>query len=901
MQELDNIQKFIESEQSENAKDYLIFPLFKKIFESKDFKKQTEASGADLYIEGKLIVELKDKYDDWCSGFFQAAHYQKKGLTFSTICVISYHFVALWKLKDLPKEIHSIISKSDSQIAPNEIGKINSKKLSKAQKNLLLQSATFTIDEYNYGMFNDIKVLLLEFLDYLKNLDSTKLQINPQNFIHIIESMENYFDNPMDAIHCFYAIVNFWDTTSVVAEARENAPNQVWVSCQNGRKNSETIIINPKKQFEFRKFVESHYVFTHHEEGLTTDYYFSRFDEVISKLNPEYTKQHGIFFTDINLSKFALWFVHHFYETKLSKKYIIFDPAAGSGNLVTSWRRNHLKHKIVSELQPDLLKIIERRMKNDEIHLETGFTVIPKTIENKGLNFLDKSAKDYLAEIQSALKEKNLKIDKPFAFLLNPPYKNTDENEGVRIETKAEYGIDKSIIAISGEDAGKERYLAFLTQIINISKIQVAEDPTFKPIIMIFTPTSWLIPRPTYKDFRKIFDSYFKYETGFIITSNEFFKLQGTFPIAFTIWSYNESANDNKIKLRDYTHFTAKMLNLNWNQSIENLNSDISKLLRATKTITFSTDKETIQENLKQTMYDFKRDPTKQELDSKEIFGGLPLKDERRKNKKTYGISNSKYIGFMDDCTPVRIRPKQDDRFDNKSNLDTVWFRLDAPFKDMNKIKCLNGPSDNRSYCAYDLETAKKTFTWFSLAKAFNGNYPIWANQMDIWIPNITKDYEKHFYSLCFAFVLAESRAVITKFEKDNPIQGAPEIFVDNPFSPNNPDSFWMKILDKHISKDVINAINLVNEIKELYKIWNVDYCKDQILKNVGLQDEPYFKYFDYPDFVNKNSGLIQIKKYAEINGKNDLTQKFLKITELSKIVKEEIYSILVDKFKYFE
>lgn len=35
---------------------------------------------------------------------------------------------------------------------------------------------------------------------------------------------------------------------------------------------------------------------------------------------------------------------------------------------------------------------------------------------------------------------------------------------------------------------------------------------------------------------------------------------------------------------------------------------------------------------------------------------------------------------------------------------------------------------------------------------------------------------------------------------------------------------------------------------------------------NVGLHEEAYFKYFYYPDFVRKDSGLIQIKKIADIN-----------------------------------
>jgi hypothetical protein len=56
-------------------------------------------------------------------------------------------------------------------------------------------------------------------------------------------------------------------------------------------------------------------------------------------------KQHGIFFTNNNLSKFALWFAKHQLEEDLNENYIVFDPAAGSGNLVSSWK-GKLKHKL---------------------------------------------------------------------------------------------------------------------------------------------------------------------------------------------------------------------------------------------------------------------------------------------------------------------------------------------------------------------------------------------------------------------------------------------------------------------------------------------------------------------------------------------------------------------------
>lgn len=564
MKELDQFKKYILSESSESAKDHYVFPLFLKLFGNK-FKKQTDAEGADTYIEGKLLVELKTKKDDLKEGFFQALHYEKKGLSFSSICVIAYKFICIWKVNKIPDFAKELSAKADPLKAPNVIGKKLARKITKSQFLDIIKTASFSLQPSDFeGLFEkDIDTEIHAFEQNLKNLESERIQISSHNFINTIEQLKKFFDDPLDAIHCFYSIVGFWDITSTVA--LDEHDESVKIIGYKGSRFSENIIIKPKYYHDFKKFIESRYVFTNEGSGLTVDYYFSRFDEVITKLRPEYAKQHGIFFTNHNLSKFALWFVHEFYEKKLSEKYIVLDPAGGSGNLIMSWK-GHLKHKIICELQPDLLKMIERRMKLDPELEPLSFTVVPKTSKNKGLNFLNKPAEKYLDILVDELQEKNLSLDKPIAFLLNPPYKNTDENIKIREFAQSVYDIDSSIIELTGDDAGKERYLAFLAQIMNISRLQMGDLKPIqaklddielpkpidkkkvkeKPLLLIFTPTSWLIPRPTYVRFRKVFDKYFKYEKGFIVTGNEFFKIKGRFPISFTIWSYNYNEKGNK-------------------------------------------------------------------------------------------------------------------------------------------------------------------------------------------------------------------------------------------------------------------------------------------------------------------------------------------------------------------
>ena len=257
----------------------------------------------------------------------------------------------------------------------------------------------------------------------------------------------------------------------------------------------------------------------------------------------------------------------------------------------------------------------------------------------------------------------------------------------------------------------------------------------------------------------------------------------------------------------------------------------------------------------------------------------------------------------MDDNSLVRIKQEPSNRLSNKP--DRVWFQLRPGFIDINLTKVQSCTPDKYGYCAYDIESAKATCSWYSITKALNGQYPVWANQYDIWQPTITKAKEREWYALCFAFVLAENRCVVTKFEKDNPVNGAPEVFVDNPLCPINRESFWVTTLQPFINEQNIDKENaamlLIEQITELYKYWNHHYCKGQYLYNCGLHAEPYFKYFDYPDFLTPYSGLIQIKKYAELQADVELLNRFTEISKLAKAVKQQLYKLLVEDFKYFE
>ena len=87
--EIELFKHYLKSDSNENARSPYLYPLFQKLFKDK-FKTESDACGADVFIDGALIVESKTDSSQWLDGFYQALHYQRRfGLAYNTIMVIA--------------------------------------------------------------------------------------------------------------------------------------------------------------------------------------------------------------------------------------------------------------------------------------------------------------------------------------------------------------------------------------------------------------------------------------------------------------------------------------------------------------------------------------------------------------------------------------------------------------------------------------------------------------------------------------------------------------------------------------------------------------------------------------------------------------------------------------------
>ncbi len=703
----------------ETANEDLALTYFRKVFGS-SFTRQEDAQRADGYVAGSFVLELKGRSGNWLSGLFQGLAYKNKGLDFSQIVVAANTFLAVWRVDELDPSIREQVALAKGP--PSSIGAFFAKKYSRKAKDIL-KRAIWRADIELGSLFSaSDPALAVEkiktFEQALREGRKVRQTVTLKNFISVLKEMKEFFDpdQPVKAVRAFYSMVYAWKETSTLSLSVRNSD----VATLEG----ETITnLLPSRRTRFKDFVDNHYV--HIGPGQNIDDFFARYDEALDAIDKDFRIKNGIFFTDRDLSKFVMWLVKQ-HIPHLGKNYLVIDPACGSGNLVTNWRSPlELRHKVVSEIEPELLFAVEKRMKGDQWH-NGKFTVVPKTSENRGLNFLDRSAEEYLQELKVSLDEKGLKPDKPLAFLCNPPYRN-DDDQGARAIT---YKVHESIVKQVGMDARSERYCCFLAQMKLICDAARSNGLPDDSLLLLFTKSSWLTRRPMFEEIRAQMLGAFDNVTGVLVKGKEFFDVKGSWPVAFSLWRYRGKGerldNSRSIPLLDLTWLTKKQLvQVPWDNRPE-MERACESILQQADEVQIGVERINIRDWSAESMTDFKRDRRKDEKNAK-VVGGLPLNDERHDLKKAHGETDGPFIGFMDDLTPCRVK---------KSTPDKPWFYLDNRFMSIRQARCLSGPPTHLGYCAANLDLAKKLSFWYALARTFlQEPYPMWIDADNLWAP----------------------------------------------------------------------------------------------------------------------------------------------------------------------
>jgi len=858
----------------ERANEDLALVYFRSIFKDV-FKRQADAKRADGYVPGAFVLELKGRTNDWLTGLFQGLAYQNEGLDFGQVVVAAKHFLAVWQVHDIPEEIRAAVA--DATGAPNKIGRELAQRYA-ASRHKILETATWNGAEIFTPLFESQPQLVIDrinaFEDVLRSGKKVRQKVTIRNFTNVLREMVPYFEAeaPVKAVRAFYSMIYAWNESSVV-QVSNRVPDQAALG-------GETITsLIPAMRLRFKEFVETRFVSL--DANSDYDDFFARYDEALDAVDPQFRRQHGIFFTDLSLSKFAMWLAKQ-WVPGLGEQYLVIDPACGSGNLVTNWRSPlELRHKVVSEIEPELLFAVEQRMKGDLWH-NGRFTVVPRVSENRGLNFLDRSADEYLDELRAALAAKGHTPDKPLAFLCNPPYRSDDDQAAGAVT----YGIHPSILELTGGDASSERYCCFLAQMKLICDNARSTGLPGESLLLLFTKSAWLTDRAIFRQIRSEMAGSFEDIAAILVNGSEFFDVRGAWPVAFTIWRYKGAAGNldsrRPIPVTDLTWLKHRDLSgIPWSDPAAT-EEECQKIMADERStiIELGQARSGMRSWSGISMVDFKRDRRRSEA-GQEIVGGLPLNDPRRANKKTYGEPDGQHVGFMDDLTPCRVR---------RSTPGKPWFRLNSQFMDVKRNRCFSGPPTHWGYCAENAETAKKLFFWYALARTFvQFPYPMWADADDLWAPTIPKHLEQRIFACASAIVFAENECVATYFPAGNPVPGTREVFVGNPLSPLDPTSFWSQTIRPQIDAAASPAgLALIENVDEVFAAWK------HFLGRRRELPVPYRPpYFVDERGVSLTAGLVQIRDYARDQNVESLLLSLSELQTRLKAAKAEFHDVV--------
>jgi hypothetical protein len=445
---------------------------------------------------------------------------------------------------------------------------------------------------------------------------------------------------------------------------------------------------------------------------------------------------------------------------------------------------------------------------------------------------------------------------------------------------------------LTGIDASSERYCCFLAQMKLICDVARSNGFPEDSLLLLFTKSAWLTNRAIFAGIRaKMLEAFedvagiFEDVAGILVDGSEFFDVKGKWPVAFTIWRYapkraNAGAR-RSIPLLDLTWLKKEQLaQVPWDNP-EALEYTCQQIVshQNSRRVELGQERTSIRVWSGKTMLDFKHSRSKREQNQK-VVGGLPFGDPRQNNKKAYGETEGRFIGFMDDLTPCRVK---------KSVPDRPWFRLNNQFMDVKKNRCFSGPPTHWGYCAADLDAAKRLFLWYSLARTFIQHpYPMWVDADDMWQPTIPQNLEYQVFQTAFTIAYAENECVETRFPGNNPIPGVPELFVSNPMTPLNRDSFWSATMRPYCSRPALSSVSgLIEAVDQLFGDWA------RLLD--GRTDLPVSRkpYLLDDEGLTLGAGIIQIKDYAKEKDDKTLLAGWSEIQRILKLVKTEFSEVV--------
>lgn len=253
-----------------------------------------------------------------------------------------------------------------------------------------------------------------------------------------------------------------------------------------------------------------------------------KFTEIADRLIEDTTRRaKGEFYTPTIWVNEAHDIICRTFGTDWREKYTVWDCAWGTGNLTRDFYFNSL---FCSTIYDSDLEIGKRYNKNS---LKFQYDFLNDDIDILMRRELGISEPKMPVELEDALKS-----DKPIIFFLNPPYgtagtmKTDGSHKGGIVNTR----VNELMKQHSMGACSQQLYAQFLFRILLFKQYYNLSDVS----ICIFAAPLYM-SGSSFKKFRKMFLSNFKYVNGMLFQANYFDDVSEQWGISFSIWSSGET------------------------------------------------------------------------------------------------------------------------------------------------------------------------------------------------------------------------------------------------------------------------------------------------------------------------------------------------------------------------
>ena len=200
-------------------------------------------------------------------------------------------------------------------------------------------------------------------------------------------------------------------------------------------------------------------------------------------------------------------------------KYVVWDPACGSGNLTRDYKFKELYCSTLNQSDIDIM---------NQMHYN------PESVKFQ-FDFLNDPDDKLPKSLKSALK-----AGKKILVLMNPPYGTAKSGGAKKDNNKIGIANTKIGILMQKNDMGKcsaQLYAQFMYKIMRLNSKNIS--------IAIFSPSLYKIGK-SWKLFRKDFYSRFRFLDGMLFNASNFSNTKSVWGIDFSLW---KNGNENRYRL----------------------------------------------------------------------------------------------------------------------------------------------------------------------------------------------------------------------------------------------------------------------------------------------------------------------------------------------------------------